>query len=462
MNSFHLGLAALMLVTGSINTISVKWADTMTSENTAGKLQPFRHPFLQACGMFLGEMMCMVAFYIVKWYRERKRQRELAYLRLDANETSPNNVDEPVQETPFNPFIFLPPALCDMTATSIQYIGLTLTYASSFQMLRGAVIIFTGILSVIVLRRRLEWFRWAGMIFVIGGLVTVGVTDIIYQPDGKNTTDNHLLPQYNTTFNPVNYNYGGLILGKTQEGTDELKPSHILLGDILIICAQVLVASQMVYEEKYITKYNVPALKAVGWEGTFGFLTLSTLLIPFYFIPVGGFFGDANPRHVFEDVYDGLYQLAHNAQLAGAFSLTVVSIAFFNFAGISVTKEMSATTRMVLDSVRTLVIWGVSLGVGWQGFHLLQLVGFAILVIGMCIYNDLLIVPCLREVSYRSGVLDRPGSYYDMQNEIEDELETSNDDAQAIGSTSEGGPETTVFDPRHQTLGLENQSNGEV
>ena len=41
--------------------------------------------------------------------------------------------------------IFLPPALCDMTATSVQYIGLTLTYASSFQMLRGAVIIFTGI-----------------------------------------------------------------------------------------------------------------------------------------------------------------------------------------------------------------------------------------------------------------------------------------------------------------------------
>ena len=31
-----------------------------------------------------------------------------------------------------------------MTATSVQYIGLTLTYASSFQMLRGAVIIFTG------------------------------------------------------------------------------------------------------------------------------------------------------------------------------------------------------------------------------------------------------------------------------------------------------------------------------
>merc|ERR1712223_674679 len=139
----------------------------------------------------------MVAFYLVKCYREKKRQRELSYLRLESNQT-PLNEDTAEQERSFNPLIFLPPALCDMTATSIQYIGLTLTYASSFQMLRGAVIIFTGILSVIALRRRLEWFRWTGMIFVIGGLVTVGVTDILYPPHGKNSTETTTLPQYNT------------------------------------------------------------------------------------------------------------------------------------------------------------------------------------------------------------------------------------------------------------------------
>jgi len=49
-----------------------------------------------------------------------------------------------------------------------------------------------------------------------------------------------------------------------------------------------------------------------------------------------------------------------------------LSIAFFNFAGISVTKELSATTRMVLDSVRTLVIWIVTLSLGWQNFQYLQ------------------------------------------------------------------------------------------
>ncbi len=35
----------------------------------------------------------------------------------------------------------------------------------------------------------------------------------------------------------------------------------------------------MVYEERFIGKYNIPPLQAVGWEGIFGFVTLSLLLI---------------------------------------------------------------------------------------------------------------------------------------------------------------------------------------
>lgn len=53
-----------------------------------------------------------------------------------------------------------------------------------------------------------------------------------------------------------------------------------------------------------------------------------------------------------------------------------MSIAYFNFSGISVAKEISATTRMVLDSVRTFFIWTFSLAVGWQEFHPLQVILF--------------------------------------------------------------------------------------
>lgn len=59
----------------------------------------------------------------------------------------------------------------------------------------------------------------------------------------------------------------------------------------------------------------------------------------------------------------------------------IISIAYFNFSGISVAKEISATTRMVLDSVRTFFIWTFSLAVGWQGFHPLQVRPKIILIV---------------------------------------------------------------------------------
>merc|ERR1719350_836811 len=365
----------------------------------------------------------MVAFWVSACWRQRRP------------EGSPY-ADIGGEEAPraFSPLVFLPPALCDMTATSVQYIGLTLTYASSFQMLRGAVIIFTGILSTIFLRRRLAWFKWAGMVFVIGGLVTVGVSDMLNQkdcsPSDHNTTVSSTKQQFSLMSAPIS-------LAVADPGCKN-DTTNIFVGDLLIFCSQIIVATQMVYEEKFITKYNVPALQAVGWEGTFGFTTLAILLVPFSFIYVGPEFGN-NPRHVLEDAYDGVYQLAHNPLLALAFSGTVISIAFFNFAGISVTKELTATTRMVLDSVRTLVIWAVSMAIGWQHFFFLQLIGFCILITGMMLYNDIVILPTIKLIGVKVGCMEEEVTDYrdlEIEAETEDveslrEVELSREDADA-------------------------------
>lgn len=109
-----------------------------------------------------------------------------------------------------------------------------------------------------------------------------------------------------------------------------------------------------------------------------------------YYIKVGVPFND-NANGSLEDLPDALVQIKNNWQLPMALSGTIISIAFFNFAGISVTKEMSATTRMVLDSVRTLVIWVIALLLGWQAFQWMQLAGFAALLFGMCLYNNVLV-----------------------------------------------------------------------
>lgn len=106
-----------------------------------------------------------------------------------------------------------------------------------------------------------------------------------------------------------------------------------------------------------------------------------------YFIYVGNF--SDNPRHVLEDALDAFCQIGHLPLILLALLGNTVSIAFFNFAGISVTKEISATTRMVLDSLRTLVIWVASLALGWEQFHGLQVLGFIVLLLGAALYNGL-------------------------------------------------------------------------
>ena len=100
--------------------------------------------------MMLGEMLCMLAYII--------------YINFFTKD-EPTAKDQPKP----NMFLFLPPALCDVIATSMMYVGLNLTSASQFQMLRGSIMIFVGIFSKIFLKKQMEWFRWVGMAVVFAG-----------------------------------------------------------------------------------------------------------------------------------------------------------------------------------------------------------------------------------------------------------------------------------------------------
>ena len=87
--------------------------------------------------MFIGEFSCLIVFAIVhnvrkyNWRRRREQEAEGRLYDLEAED------EEEPHITKFNPLIFFPPACCDVIATSLVYIGLNLTTASSFQMLRG-------------------------------------------------------------------------------------------------------------------------------------------------------------------------------------------------------------------------------------------------------------------------------------------------------------------------------------
>ena len=63
----HFGLAGMMLVFGSFNTLSVKWADTMTSESVDGKQKSFNHPFLQATGVSSCESIVLSLWRVTRF-----------------------------------------------------------------------------------------------------------------------------------------------------------------------------------------------------------------------------------------------------------------------------------------------------------------------------------------------------------------------------------------------------------
>lgn len=93
------------------------------------------------------------------------------------------------------------------------------------------MIIFVGLLSVAFLDRVLKKQEWVGILMVILGLAVVGSADFFTQTDDKHARND------------------------------------VITGDLLIIIAQIIIAVQMVVEEKFVSGLDIPPLQAVGWEG---------------------------------------------------------------------------------------------------------------------------------------------------------------------------------------------------
>jgi len=267
-------LALGMVITGSVNTLSTKLADQTESVGIDNTVHTFEHPFFQALGMFLGEVSCLVYFYASLFYRRHRLAKEIKSPHL-------------------NPLILLIPALCDMTATSCMYIGLNWTYASIFQMLRGSLVVFTGLLSLVFLKKNLPPWKWIGIFFIVAGLVCVGVSSVFSSGNDSGAS------------NPV-------------------------WGIIIILISQLFSAIQMVVEDRFLSRFKLDPMQIVGWEGFWGFSMLSILLIPMYFIP--NFLGSSDTDH-FENTPDALVQIANSWIILVAILGNIISIAFFNFFG---------------------------------------------------------------------------------------------------------------------------------
>jgi len=372
-----------MVTTGTLNTITATLQLARKAVGKDGKLTEFQHPYIQAMFMMLGECLCMCAFLIIKFINRKK----------------PSQSDE----KPCNPMILYPAAFMDLIGTAVGYMGLAFCKdGGTFQMLRATAMMWAGLLSIPFLGRMLKLHQVAGMIVIAGGLgikasemFLPGYVEKDYcasELDNSTAWDN--ITKYTTE-----------VPESTQTPIFD-QNIQTPVGYALIIFGEFLHGLQFVYEEKFLVKYNLPPMKVVGWEGIFGFITMGLLLWPLYFIEVAPPIG-SGPDLRFEDAIDGFTQIFGGKPNVWLLMWTLgnmCSIACFNFAGVSVTAELSSTTRAVLDNLRIIFIWAfflLPLGdytcAVRDEFHYLHPIGLIVLLVGIWLYNDIIIMPFVRK-----------------------------------------------------------------
>jgi len=280
------------------------------------------------------------------------------------------------------------PACCDIAGTTLMNVGLLFVAASIYQMTRGALVLFVGLFSVIFLKRHMGGWKWTSLFIVVLGVAVVGLAGITGNRErpvtpGKGVEDHQSMESMLFMVKRATKEVAAMAQEHTAVET--------LIGIVLIAGAQIFTASQFVLEESIMEKYELDPIKVVGWEGTFG--TLVTLIIMGVLHAAVGQ-TDAG-RGGYFDAREGFYEIFHHRAMAVSSVLIMISIGGFNFFGLSVTRQISATSRSTIDTCRTLFIWIVSLGLGWESFKWLQVVGFALLVYGTGVFNDIIRPPTL-------------------------------------------------------------------
>lgn len=354
-----------MLLFGSYNTLNLKWQfETCVPELSAPTLQQespsdgcpagqklFNKPWAQNWFMFWGEFGLLPL-------------AQVQQSRRDARRMAKGKLPKAPDKAPF--YIFAIPSFCDVLGSGLGGLAMMFVSASVWQMMRGSIVIFTSALTVLWLKKKLMKFHWFGISFTMLGLVCVA--------------------------------YAAIADASGSEGAGN-RPGF---GIMLVLIAQLTASFQGVFEEHLLQGMNIAATKTVGFEGFWGVLLQSVLCLAFTLAP-GADHGKIEYMPESVTMYEGSLPI----QL---FTLKyMISIAMYNLCGLSVTKSISAITRCLVDSCRTMVVWLVSLaffygfegrfrayGSPWTEHSWLQACGFLLLIIGTLIYNAVLKIPGLR------------------------------------------------------------------
>ena len=144
----------------------------------------------------------------------------------------------------FPPLLAIP-ACCDIVGSTLMFIALTQVAGSVYQMMRGLIVVFTALGSIIFLKRRLHRHHWLGVVVLTVGIGIVGFASLWHE----------------------------------KKNPESEKQTTSVIGILFLLGSQIAVAAMMIVEEKLLSKYYLNPLKVVGWEGVWAMSIYSIMLI---------------------------------------------------------------------------------------------------------------------------------------------------------------------------------------
>ncbi|KFM25000.1 Solute carrier family 35 member F6 [Auxenochlorella protothecoides] len=277
------------------------------------------------------------------------------------------------------------PTFFDLVATVLMNVGLLYVTASVYQMMRGAEMLFAALFAVVFLKRSLNKYHYSGILCCVIGIGLVGYASTMA---GEGSA-HHVVSQ-----------------------------RDIVFGMLLIIMSQCVQAAQLTFEDHFMSNMAVPPLKIVGFEGVFGFLAMTLVLMP-----VVQFLPGREGQGIHEDSLDTLYMLWHTPSILAVVLLDLVALLGLNISGMCVTGHFGAVFRTVLETTRTLAVWLVGLllyytplgrghlGESWNAYSWIQATGFVVLVAGTVVYgrgDDVEIAEEGLQAEYSDALLPSP------------------------------------------------------
>lgn len=404
----------VMLASGTVSSLANKVVYDTPIEGTCGK-NKFQKAYGFTLLMFIGEAMCLVVYFVKEHFR-KKREAEGHYAALlssgpsssgphpslgavnrmrqtgghggsfDGVSSAPEGPLTPVMSSAGmgsglviaakKPPIWIYAILCvfDLSATAVGGVGLIWVDASTNQMLRGSMVVFCAIFSVMLLNRKLSRGQWGSIGLVCVGLALVGMSGMLQ----KHFED------------------------ADEDSASDVSSSQMLMGIFLVLLASALNAIQGVFEEKLLKAVGgaeVDPLELVGWEGVFGTILSAAVLLPIvHHIP-----GDDCGK--VEDTMNTLEQLKNSGLAVGLSISYIIGLMLMNWTSQQISQQLSSVHRNLVSASRTVLVWVGSLilyyatpnsvddkgkrlyGEAWTNWSLVEMAGFLVLVGGTVLYS---------------------------------------------------------------------------